>query len=266
MRLILLVAALFCALPASAILTRADRDDAEYVELATRYPAAIEIGPGLEGVLIAPRWVLTSAHGAMLLQGAKARPPLTLGGRPNQVAHAFVHPDWKQGTAADLALVLLRDPVDNIVPAPISGEPHEIDEIAFVVGHGETGKLGETARRTDGKKRAAINTIDRVLPTTLGLRIKPADSASDLQGGPAPGERGAPLFIESNGQAYVAGIYSANEGDWQVFARVSIFTQWISDTMFRAGVEEAKRPGDPPAPGPHDGGRPSPGKATRSTS
>jgi secreted trypsin-like serine protease len=68
MRSILLVAALFAALPSAAILIRADRDDAEYVELASRYPSAIEIAPGLEGVLIAPRWVLTSAHCAMLLQ------------------------------------------------------------------------------------------------------------------------------------------------------------------------------------------------------
>src|SRR5678816_2640486 len=101
MRSILLVAALFCALPASAILIRADRDDAEYLELATRYPAAIEIAPGLEGVLIAPRWVLTSAQCAMLLQGAKSRPPLMIGGKTNQLAQAFVHPDWKQGTQAD---------------------------------------------------------------------------------------------------------------------------------------------------------------------
>ena len=58
--------ALVCAvsLPAGAILIRADRDDAEYLELATKYAASVAIGPvDAEGVLIAPSWVLTSARG-----------------------------------------------------------------------------------------------------------------------------------------------------------------------------------------------------------
>jgi hypothetical protein len=38
MRNILLAAALLAALPAQSLLIRPDRDDAEYVELATRYP------------------------------------------------------------------------------------------------------------------------------------------------------------------------------------------------------------------------------------
>src|ERR1043165_6577920 len=58
MRSIALLAALLAAVPAQAILVRADRDDTEYVELATRYPSSIALAPGIEGVLIAPRWVL----------------------------------------------------------------------------------------------------------------------------------------------------------------------------------------------------------------
>ena len=238
MRLILLVAALFGTLSAEAILIRPDRDDAEYVELATRYPSAIEIGPGLEGVLILPRWVLTSARCAMRLQGANARPPLVIGGKPNAIEATFIHPEWKQGTDADIALVFLREPVTTITPVELSGYRDEIDEVMFVVGHGETGKLGESARRTDGKKRAAINTVDRVLPATLGLRIKPADAASDLQGGPAPSEQGAPLYLELSGTTYIAGIFSANEGDWQLFVRVSTYTKWINDTIFKAATAE----------------------------
>ncbi len=239
MRSIAFLAALLAAFPAQAILIRADRDDTEYIELATRYPASIELAPGVEGVLIAPRWVLTSAQAAMLLQDAKARPPLEVGGTRNAIKATFIHPDWRQGIDADLALVLLHDAVTGIEPTPISRDRDEIDEIVRIAGHGETGRLGDTARQRDGRKRAAINTIDRVTPLTLRLRLKPADEASDLQGAATPGEHGAPAFMEISGRISVAGIFSANDGDWQVFARVLTFAQWIEDTMFRAGVEEA---------------------------
>jgi hypothetical protein len=241
MRSILLLTCLLMAIPAQAILIRPDRDDAEYVELGTRYPAAIEIAPGVEGVLFAPRWALTSAHAAILLLGAKLRPPLVIGGKPNAIVQTFIHPDWKQGTSADIALVLLRDPVTTIEPAQLSGERDEVDEIVFIVGHGETGRLGQSARSADGKKRAAINTIDRVMPTTLAMRIKPADTASDLQGAAAANERGAPALAEVMGKPHVFGIYSADEGLWQVFVRVSSYAQWINDTMFKAAIEEAAK-------------------------
>jgi hypothetical protein len=241
MRSILLLTCLLMAFPAEAILIRPDRDDAEYVELATRFPAAVLVAPGVEGVLFAPRWVLTSAHSATMLLGAKLRPPLVIGGKPNAILQTFIHPEWKQGTTADLALVLLRDPVTTIEPAQLSGERDEVDEVIFIVGHGETGRLGQSARSADGKKRAAINTIDRVMPATLAMRIKPADTASDLQGAAAANERGAPALAEVMGKPNVFGLYSADEGLWQVFVRVSTYTQWINETMFRGAVEEAAK-------------------------
>ena len=241
MRSILFVGALLAALPSHGILIRADRDDAEYIELATRYPAAIEIAPGIEGVLIAPRWMLTSARSATLLLATRPPPPIEIAGKRNAIVQTFLHPAWKQGAEADLALLLLREAVPDIEPVAIYADRGEIDEVVFIVGHGETGNLGDAARRTDGRKRAAINTVDRVLAATLGLRLKAADSASDLQGGPASGERGAPALMESMGKTHVVGIFSATDGEWQVFARVSSHAQWIADTMFRAGIGEAAK-------------------------
>ena len=239
----LLAAALFAAAPAHAILTRADRDDAEYLELATRYPSAVTLGPGIEGVLIAPRWVLTTAHAAASLQGAKLRPPPILGGRPNGIRQAFIHPGWKQGSEADIALVLLTDAVAGVEATPVRPDADEIDEVVFLVGHGETGRIGGPARRNDGRKRAAINTVDAVTPATLRLRVKSPDEASDLQGAMTLSERGAPAFLERMGRLSIVGLFSAAEGDWQVFTRVSTYTPWIDETMFRAGVAEASARG-----------------------
>ena len=63
----MLLVSLAAALPCAAILIRPDRDDAEYLELALRYVSSLALGPsGGEGVLIAPRWVLTAARGLMV--------------------------------------------------------------------------------------------------------------------------------------------------------------------------------------------------------
>jgi hypothetical protein len=236
MRSILAFAILVASLPLHAILTRSDREDSEYLELGTRYPAAVAIAPNVDGALIAPRWILTSAKGATLLQGAKSRPPLVLGGRPNAIEATFIHPEWRQGREADIALVFLREAVQGVTPVPASRDRDEIEEVVFIVGHGENGRIGEAARRSDGRKRAAINTVDRIAEKTLAVRLKPVIEASDLQGGVAPNEHGAPAFLERVGETTVVGVFSANEGDWQVFARVSSYADWIEQTMFREGV------------------------------
>jgi secreted trypsin-like serine protease len=121
------------------------------------------------------------------------------------------------------------------------------------VGHGFTGKIGEKPlpkERWDKKKRAAINTVDRVSPRTLGLAIKTADEASDLQGAAAPGDSGGPAFIQTPAGLFVAGIGYAtddtnadgivgNAGDWEIYARVSAFAPWIEATMLDVAAKEA---------------------------
>jgi hypothetical protein len=239
------------ALPARAILIRADRDDEEYRELASRYPATLSLGAaGGGGVLIAPRWVLTAAHRAAPLRAPKAA--LAIGGRPHEVQEVFVHPDWTPGGEADLALVFLRVPVAGVAPAAIYRLADEADEAARIVGLGATGRIGEDARKSDGQPRAAINTVDRVGLRTLGLRLKGPEDASDLQGALAADEGGAPAYFEIGGRILVGGIASwthdanrdgvaGNAGDWENYTRVSAFAAWIDEVMSKAAVAEAAR-------------------------
>ena len=86
-----------CAsLPAHALLTRADRDDAEYLELATRYTAAITLGArGGEAVVIHPLWILTTAEHARSLQQPDAR--VAFGSRTYRVQGVHVHPRARPG-------------------------------------------------------------------------------------------------------------------------------------------------------------------------
>jgi hypothetical protein len=234
--------------PAGAVLIRADRDDEEYRELATRYPSALALATG-GGVLITPRWVLTAAPPAVALRDRKA--PLRIAGRVHAIQEVFVHPDWTAAGEADVALILLREPVEAVEPTAIHRAGDEAGRAVRLVGFGETGRIGEKAGpAADRTARASINTVDRVDARTLGLRIKPADEASDLQGAAAPGDRGAPAFFEIGGQILVGGLYSMTEdtngdgirgnvGDWERLTRVSAFAAWIDGVIANVAANES---------------------------
>jgi Trypsin len=242
------------AQPAAALLIRPDRDDSEYVELASRYTSSVLLNaPDGEGVLIASRWVLTAAHMAKALQEMKSLPKLEFGAREYEIQSLHIHPDWKQGGPADIALLLLKEHVKGVEPTPIYREKDEGGKAVVIVGHGFTGKIGEKPlpkERWDKKKRAAINTVDRVSPRTLGLLIKPPDEASDLQGAAAPGDSGGPAYLETKDGLFVAGIGYATDdtnangiagdiGDWEIYARVSAFAAWIEAVMTDVAQKEA---------------------------
>ncbi len=238
------------ALPAAAIAIRADRDPEEYAELATRYVSALELGAHGTGVLIAPRWILTAdSVGRALRPGDKL--PMGTGRKINPTPEV-----QSVAVAADgVALVLLRAPVDDVKPTPVYRASDEKGKTVVIVGYGAAGIIGSAAMTRAGPKLAAINTVDRVETATLGLEVKKPDDASDLQGAAAPGDAGAPAFIETRDGLFVAGIARGpagerlpKEGDIDLYARVSALAQWIDVAMFKAAAEEAnlssrRRPG-----------------------
>ena len=254
LRSLLALCASCLALPAGAILIRPDRDDSEYLELATRYSSSVLLNaPDGEGVLIAPRYVLTAAHMARALQEMKALPRLEFAGRQYAIQSIHIHSEYRKGVpAADVALLYLRDTVAGVAPTPIYRDKDEGGKAVVIVGHGYSGRIGDkpVKEKWDRRKRAAINTIDRVSPRTLALQIKAADEASDLQGAAAPGDSGGPAFIETPQGLFVAGIGSAtddtnadgiigNVGDWEIYARVSAFASWVEAVMTDIAVKEA---------------------------
>ena len=243
--ILLLLAAIAAALPAGAIVGRPDRDDAEYLELATRYGSAVALGGFGEGVLVAPRWILTSAGVAKRLREAGAA-KLRVGEREHGIASILVPPAAAPG---DVALVLLREAVEGIEPTPIYRGHDERGKGVVIAGHGASGALGAAAPAADGRARAAINTVDFASGTALVLDVKPPDQASDLQGAAGPGDEGAPAYLQVGGRLYVAGIAHGprgaavpRAGDADVYARVSAFAPWIDEAMFKAAAEEAAAP------------------------
>lgn len=210
-------------LPAAALTIRPDRDDAEYLELASRYTASVRLSEaGGEGVLINPRWVLTTAHRAKELQDRKAK-TLRIGGSEHRISAYHLHPK------GDIALVLLAKPALDVKPIPIYRGADELNKAVAIVGHG------------GGKARAGINTVDTVSDLTFGVRVKSGDDRSDLQGAATPDETGAPAFIEISGEIFVAGILSTLQpADLETYARASAFSGWIMDTMLEVARVEAE--------------------------
>src|SRR6187431_3072643 len=115
-------------LPCDALLVRADRDDAEYVELATRYASSIRLpAPAGEGVLIGARWVLTAAAPAALLREIQPTPDLAIAGRKYEIE--TIHTD---GT---IALIYLSRAVPGVKPVPVYRAVDEAGKVIAVVGH-----------------------------------------------------------------------------------------------------------------------------------
>jgi hypothetical protein len=250
---LLLAAAAAVPLPASAILIRADRDDAEYLEMATKYTSSVAIGipGGGEGVLIAPRWVLTSAQVGSALRAMKSMPALTFDGRAYDIEDVLVYPTWRPGTpSSDLALLYLKKAVRGIKPTPPYRADDEGGHAVVIVGHGATGKIGVGSITSDGKARGAINTIDRVSPKVLTLLVKKPEEASDLQGALMPGDRGGPAYLQEKDALFVAGIAIGTDletgSDAQLYTRVSAFVPWIEAALLRAAKNELRDQLDAP--------------------
>ena len=228
----------FCAAcaswPASAVLIRPDRDDAEYLELASRYTASIALtAPASEAVLVAPRWLLVPASRA-----PATGKPLEISGRTHVVARVVAHPEAKPQTETDLALVQLARPVDNVKPATIYRRADESGKTVVFVAHGASGVIGKPGRHEDFRGRGAINTVDRVTPQGFESRIKAGDEASDLQGAAVPGEEGAAAYLEDDDGLYLAGIYFADGSGSNRFSRISAFASWLDSVI------AAPRPGE----------------------
>ncbi len=234
-------ALLALALPAGALLIRADRDDAEYLELATRYTSAVALRPGTgEGVLIAPRWILALARDAAALRDRRDA-ALEIAGLRYAVGAVLLPPGWKPGGQDALALIFLRQPVEGVAPTPIYRAADERGKGIVIVGHGSTGHIGAAPSRGLGQARGGINTIDRVAPALLEADIKSGDEASDLQGAVAADESGAPAYVETRQGLFVAGLAlpPAPGASADRFVRVSSQAEWIDATMFRVATQEA---------------------------
>lgn len=262
MKIHLLIAGLASVVVAGApgsddpIIIRHDRPDARHRELAARFPSLVHVNlpaeapdgrriPDGEGVLVAPRWVLTAAHVAAAVDSGHA---LTVGGEPVPAEEVVLHPEWEDGGAHDIALVRLARETTGVDPAPLYRETDEAGRIVWVVGYGDTGTGLRGPAENDGHVRAATNRIDEASPTWLKFRFDDPrtapDAATDLEGISGPGDSGGPGYVIVAGVPHVAGISSGQSsaatggragvyGVTEYYTRVSSYLAWIDGVVER---------------------------------
>src|SRR5258706_6227804 len=130
---------------------RADRDDAESLELATRYGACIPPAFEGEGVLVASRWVLTSTRVANGLRALnKALPPVRFAGVEYEIQAIF--------NEGDIGLILLRKPVTGIAPIFLYRSSDEAGETAVRVPPRRGGQIRGKRAPPCRKAHPRINT------------------------------------------------------------------------------------------------------------
>lgn len=225
---------------AEAIVIRHDVDDAEYVVDPAEYPALTDlISPGdCIGTLVEASHVLSVAHCAVDLEAGDA---LTFAGVDYTVQEVFLHPQWDDEDAFDIAVVRLTEPVVGVEPMPVYRGEDEDGATLTLVGRGvtATGLVGEAGGRTDGLLRRATNVVISADEHFLEVVFEEPDDPSvlPLEGVGAAGDSGCPAFIEVDGVRYVAGLNSYGDADGNVGiaeygsfdyqTRVSRYLDWL---------------------------------------
>lgn len=223
------------------IVRRADRDDAAYRALGSRYPALVSLARRGDGTLISPRWVLTAAHVA---RGAAMSPSgvrsVRVGGSDYPISEVFIHPDWTEMGPHDIGLILLSKPVTGVKPVAPYRARNEKGQIGVLLGHGKSGEGATRGLIEDGLARGATSKVDSADAAWLYFSFDAPPKGTRLEGAPGPGDSGGPALLEKSGKIFVAGVSSAGYdghagpgtyGAVDVFTRVSTHAAWIDSVM-----------------------------------
>jgi hypothetical protein len=221
--------------PASAIVTRHDRDDARYVALGAQFPAAVTVLPDGSGVLIAPNWVLTAGHVARGV--AKRSPRVEIDGREHEVARVFVHPKWQEMGPHDVGLLQLTSLAQRVTPAELYTADDEVGQVVTFVGRGDTG-TGLTGPQTaDGKKRGATNRVESADDDWIIFNFDEGDDATDLEGVSGPGDSGGPALLIREGKVYTLGVSVFSDGRGKGPGRYGVLEGYTRVSTHRGWIE-----------------------------
>jgi V8-like Glu-specific endopeptidase len=150
------------------------------------------------GTIIAPRAILTAAHG---LPSTSASVNVFLGSGPQQVSTSFApHPQWRESnsTAYDVGVILMPADIGRSAVPLLLSRDARVGETAIITGWGKdaTGNLATL--------RAGSATITGVAPLTL--QTTSTTNASSV----CQGDSGGPILIQEGGTWAIGGVISAN--------------------------------------------------------
>lgn len=256
------LALLSFSLTANAIVIRDDVDASKYRVPPTELPALADLPGEGQGVLIAPRWVLTAAHA---VSWQKSVDEVTLDGIPRAVQRVVIFPGYQKLPQAlvdkalkdhdagpihaflaksdDVALIELKQPVTDIAPIALYTGVDEMGKVFKVVGKGAigTGVTGQDevcGHRTE--LRRAFNRITGVEDRWLTYSFHRPPDALPLEGLTGDGDSGTPLLIQVGDRWQAAGLASWKDikdaswkgglyGQTNYNVRVSHYLGWIEN-------------------------------------
>jgi hypothetical protein len=224
---------------ASAIITRHDVDDSEYVVDDGDYPALVDLfEPGdCLGTLIHESYLLTVAHCA---EDMRASQTLQVGDHSVGITDIIEHPDYN-GWKYDIALIQLDEPVTDVTPYPLYRDTDEEGQTLILLGRGVhgTGIEGEPGATDDAKLRRATNVVTWATAQWIEVNFEEpgGDGITDMEGVGASGDSGGPAFIETEDGLAIAGLNSWGDstppieigqyGAQDYSTRVSQYLDWI---------------------------------------
>ncbi|UPG96605.1 S1 family peptidase [Luteibacter aegosomatissinici] len=250
---------------ASAVVIRADINDANYRIPATAVPALVDLPGEGHGVLIAPTWVVTAAH-AVSWQASISE--VYLNGKARKVVAVIKYPGYqtlpealgKQALASgdaskihaflaesnDIALIELATPASDVTPMPLYRGDDLQEKTVEIVGKGATGNGadGESAdapHRTE--LRHAYNVVSGANAHWLWYTFRAPPAALPLEGTIGNGDSGGPLILDSHGKRELAGLASWKKypdgrlrdgGHYGLIVynvRVGAYAPWIDEIM-----------------------------------
>ena len=238
--------------PAAAIYIRHDVALANYVALASDplYAATGYLrspnGQFCTGTLVSPTIVLSAAHCFVYTGGPKAGTVALPGDLmfgagdavapfSSNVAALQLNPNYDITNFApeyDMALVTLSSPFAGITPARLwGGDPFGLT--ATIVGYGTQGTGVSHGLPGAGPRLAAQNVVDLVGSGSLridfdspNLNANRTGSAFPLplEGTPATGDSGGPLFVLLDGLPFIAGTLHGGIGS-NLYGDISLYSR-----------------------------------------
>ncbi len=236
------------------ILTRHDKDQAEFIKLAEQFEKYICLLnlPDCEGTIIADQWVLSAAHCAVIITEKfkeKKKHFVIINDVEIEVDKVIMYKKWANSRGGnsslkDIALLHLKTKPIDAMQAKLYVDEDEVDQLVYMVGRGDKGDGLIGVNGNDGKLRGATNRIETATKNWLTWTFDHPETKTkyltEFEGISGPGDSGGPAFILKDDTVYLAGISSwqdTKEGDEGLYGvvenytRISQYIKWITSEM-----------------------------------